>query len=239
MADPDPDERLSRIETQWTALVRAHGPADEATAARNKLVLRYSGSVYRYLLGAVRDPDVAADLCQEFAVRFLRGDFHRAAPDRGRFRNYVKTALCNLINDHHRSRQAGPMPLAAEAPAPDPMTEIEFVGEWRQSILDQTWKRLGEVNPVFHAVLHLRIEYPEMPSGEMADRLAVQLARPLTAENVRKSLQRAHAKFAELLLDQVTDSLQEPTTDDIESELQTLDLLRYCRGAWEKRKSGA
>ena len=81
MGQPEPDERLSRIETQWTAVLRAHGPAtDSARDVRDRLMLHYSGAAYRYLLGAVRDPDTAADLCQEFAVRFLRGDFRRAAP---------------------------------------------------------------------------------------------------------------------------------------------------------------
>src|SRR5688572_28432089 len=198
------DQRLSGIATQWTAVFQAHGAgADTVVAARNRLMLRYSGAVYRYLLGAVRDPDAAADLCQEFAVKFLRGDFRRVAPERGRFRDYVKTALSNLANDHHRARQAGPRPLEHDAAAPELPSEADFVGGWRQSILDQTWKSLAEDNPTFHAVLALRIENPDMQSGEMAERLTAQLGKSMTAENVRKSLQRAHSKFAELLLDQV------------------------------------
>ena len=83
MEQPDTDDRLSRIETQWTAVLRAHGQSIAgAKSARGHLLLRYSGAVYRYLLGAIRDPDAAGDLCQEFAVRFLRGDFHRVAPRR-------------------------------------------------------------------------------------------------------------------------------------------------------------
>src|SRR5437660_8169131 len=122
MQPSDLDQRLSRIATLWTVVFRAHeGGADAAQEARNRLMLRYSGAVYRYLLGAVRDPETAGDLCQEFAVRFLRGDFRRADPRRGRFRDYVKAALVNLVNDHHRARQARPRPLAggAEPAAPD------------------------------------------------------------------------------------------------------------------------
>jgi RNA polymerase sigma-70 factor (ECF subfamily) len=237
VGEVESDERLSRIETQWTALLRAHETdAGGARDARDRLLLRYSGAVYRYLLGAVRDPDAAADLCQEFAVRFLRGDFRRAAPERGRFRNYVKTALVNLVNDHHRARRAGPVPLVGDAAAPELPSEADFDGGWRESVLDQTWKALAEENPAFHAALRLRIEEPEMQSPEMAERLTAQLGRPMTAENVRKTLQRAHAKFAELLLDRVAESLDEPTPDDLEAELQALDLLRYCRSALEKRR---
>lgn len=237
MEQPDTDDRLSRIETQWTAVLRAHGQSIAgAKSARGDLLLRYSGAVYRYLLGAVRDPDVASDLCQEFAVRFLRGDFHRVAPEKGRFRDYVKTALVNLANDHHRARQAGPRGLAVDVAAPELPSEDDFVASWRQSILDQTWKALAEVNPTFHAVLQLRIENPEMSSGEVAEHVSAQLGKPMTAENVRKSLQRAHGKFAELMLDQVADSLDNPTVDDLEAELEALDLLRYSRSILDKRR---
>src|SRR5437762_306301 len=58
VAQTEADERLSRIETQWTAVFRAHdAAADGAKVARDRLMLRYSGAVYRYLLGALRKPD--------------------------------------------------------------------------------------------------------------------------------------------------------------------------------------
>ena len=73
---------------------------------------RYCGSVYRYLLGALRNGDAAIELFQEFAMRFVRGDFHRASPTRGRFRDYVKTALINLVTDHFNRQNSKPRPLA-------------------------------------------------------------------------------------------------------------------------------
>src|SRR5438132_629599 len=103
------NQRLSQISTQWSQVFEAHrDPADELAAARWTLLQRYSGAVYRYLLGAVRDPEVASELSQEFAFRFVRGDFRRADPERGRFRAYVKRALAHLVADHYRARQAWP-----------------------------------------------------------------------------------------------------------------------------------
>jgi RNA polymerase sigma factor (sigma-70 family) len=237
------EQRLSRITTLGTVVFQAHGETtDAAGAARNHLMLRYSGAVYRYLLGAVRDPEAAGDLCQEFAVRFLRGDFRRADPQRGRFRDYVKSALVNLVNDHHRSRQARPRPLAAgaaepAAPAePSLPSDADFLSGWRQELLNQTWKALADANPAYHAALLLRIEDPDLPSPAMAVQLAERLGRPLTPENVRKLLQRAHAKFAELLLDQVAASLTDPTADELEDELRAVDVLKYCRSALERRR---
>ncbi len=240
MEPAEADQRLSRMTTLWTVVLQAKdGKAAEATAARDRLMLRYRGVVYRYLLGAIRDPDAASDLCQEFAVRFLRGDFRRADPGRGRFRDYVKVTLINMVNDYHRSRQGRPGPLPADTPSRaevEAPSEANFLAGWREEILDQTWEALRLAQPVYHAVLLARIENPDMPSAEMAERLTRQLDKPMTAENVRKTLQRAHLKFAELLLDQIADSLPDQTPDDLEGELRALDLLKYCRSALERRR---
>src|SRR5438445_11378604 len=105
MDSDDQKSRLSSIQTQWTKLFEAHqGPGDAATAAQRQLLSRYYSVVYRYLLAMVRDPMVAEDLTQEFAVRFLRGDFKQANPERGRFRDFLKTALRHLAQDHWRKK---------------------------------------------------------------------------------------------------------------------------------------
>ena len=88
------DQRLSRMSTQWTMVLQAHGDeADVANAALAGLAQRYLGVVYRYLLGSVRDPDAAAELTQELALRILRGGFRHADPHRGRFRDYLEDGL--------------------------------------------------------------------------------------------------------------------------------------------------
>ena len=75
------DQRLSRMSTMWTMVFDAHGgKSDVTTAAMSGLASAYSGVVFRYLLGAVRDPDAAAELSQEFAVRILRGAFGMPIP---------------------------------------------------------------------------------------------------------------------------------------------------------------
>src|SRR5262249_8409202 len=75
----DPNPHLSQIETHWSAVFLAHrGPRDAAAEAQRALMERYGGAVHRYLLASLRDPEAADDLAQEFALRFLRGDFRRA-----------------------------------------------------------------------------------------------------------------------------------------------------------------
>ena len=59
--------------------------------------------------------------------------------------------------------------------------------------------------------------------------------RPFTAAGVRQTLHRAREKFAGLLLDEITHSLEDPTTEQLEQELVELGLLDYCRPALERR----
>src|SRR4051794_10881195 len=92
---------LSRIQTCWTDLFKAHGgPGESGADVLHRLVLRYYGAVSRYLCRVLRAPTAAEALSQEFAARFLRGDFRRADPTKGSFRVFLRTALRNLARDY-------------------------------------------------------------------------------------------------------------------------------------------
>jgi hypothetical protein len=71
-------------------------------------------------------------------------------------------------------------------------------------------------------------------SPQMAKQLSAQLSKPVTAEWVRQTLHRGRDKFAELLLTEVADTLQEPSVEGLEEELSDLGLLTYCQTAVER-----
>jgi RNA polymerase sigma-70 factor (ECF subfamily) len=239
------DQRLSHISTLWTLLGEANQQGTAAVAARQVLMRRYCGAVYRYLYGAVRDPNVADDLTQEFALRFLQGRFRQANPAQGRFRNYIKTALFHLVNDYHRRKGREPraLPLQADeaVSAPDEVARAEqaFCESWRQELLARAWKALEQVQretgQPFHEVLRFRVDHPDLSSAEMAERLSARLGKALTAAGVRKTLERARDRFADLLLDDVRTSLEGAGDEQVEEELAELNLLKYCRDALQRR----
>jgi RNA polymerase sigma-70 factor (ECF subfamily) len=241
MEQDTPRQRLSQISTLWSMLLEVHeGSPDGARAACDALLARYGGAVYRYLLGALHDAEAADDLSQEFALRFVRGDFRRADAQRGRFRDYLKTALAHLIADFHRRRQAWHQPLSPEAPEPPAPAETSaasdavFLASWRDELLESTWKALERASPACHAVLRLRIEQPDLTSTQVAEQIAAQTGEPRTAAWARKTLQRAHDKFADLLLEEVAQTLPAATPEALRQELRDLDLLKYCAGALER-----
>src|SRR5262249_61978554 len=137
------------MSTQWNVVFEAHsGTPEQVSKAVSGLMCRYSGAVHRYLLKALKDPDAAAELDQEFAIRFLRGDFRNCDPKRGRFRDYVKRAVQNLINDHYRRRRPT---ISLDANIPEPaatnggMAEFEqqFLESWRKDLLEKAWSALA------------------------------------------------------------------------------------------------
>ena len=238
------DQRLSQMSTRWTMVLEAHGgEAAAANAALAGLAQRYLAVVYRYLLGAVRDPEAAAELSQELALRILRGGFRHVDPHRGRFRDYLKTALIHLVNDYHKAQRGRPSPLphdVSDTPGPaGPEPGAEFLTSWRAELLDRTWTALAAAQPTYHAVLLFRVENPEVASPQMAEQLSAQLGNPMRPDQVRKALERSHAKFAELLVDEVASSLGNPTPEELAEEVRELDLLKYCRSALDRRRREA
>jgi RNA polymerase sigma-70 factor (ECF subfamily) len=236
--DSEP-QRLSRIATLWTVLDRAHNDTTRgATDAQRLLIQRYCGAVYRYLLGALRDEDAASDLFQEFAVRFLRGDFRGADPARGRFRDYLKRALVHLVTDHHRARMRQPRALDAE-PVVAARAAVEeedgFTVSWRKELMNQAWSALSEQSAAMHAVLLYHVENPRVESAHAARELSARLGKPMTPGNVRVSLHRARAKFVELLVREVERSLSDPAPGHVVDELRELKLLTLCAPALRRR----
>jgi RNA polymerase sigma-70 factor (ECF subfamily) len=236
----DLNARLTSISTQWTKLFAAHeGQGGAAAAAQRELLLRYYGAVYRYLLGTLRDPAAAEELAQEFAVRFLRGDFKRADPQRGRFRDFVKTALRHLAQDHWRKQERAPVQLPSAGPGDLDVFDQPFLDGWREELLAQTWAALAEVErqsgQPYHAVL--RGKAAGVRSAQVAARLSAEWRKPFTEEGVRQVLHRARKKFAELLVQEVARSLQTSDPEDLERELIELGLLDYCKSALPGRNA--
>lgn len=245
---PDPqsvEARLSRINTLWSLVRQAHlQPGDEVRRAQEALLERYSGAVRRYLQAALRDADAAEEMFQEFACRFLRGDFKGADDARGRFRDFLKGVLFHMVADWYNHHKRRPQPLEVDPAAAQPsMAESDqmFLENWRAELLSRAWAGLSALEQAtgqpYHTVLRFRADHPDLRSNEMAERLGQEMGRPLTAAGVRQALHRAREKFAEVLLYEVRQSLEDPTPDRLEQELMDLGLHHYCQEALEHLRS--
>jgi RNA polymerase sigma-70 factor (ECF subfamily) len=237
--DVEKEPRLSELSTQWTMLFQAHhGTPQEVNDALRLMMLRYSGAVHRYLLKTVREPEEVKELDQEFALRFLKGSFLKYNPKVGRFRDYVKGAVRNLMIDYYRQKE--------KTRRLDTDTELNVVGDsgladldqriidaWRDDLLDRAWNALGDfeqrTGQPYHTVLRCRVINPKDTSAQMAEKLGPRLGRIITPGACRQLLQRARDKWAGSLIDEVKVSLKQPTRENVEEELADLHLLHLCK----------
>ncbi len=247
MADPDTrPEHLSQIETITRFLHDGKRQDAGGVEARREMALLYYGAAYRYLLGCLRNQEIAQDLATDFAIRLLQGDYVKNAdPEKGRFRDYLKRCLQNLATDYWRRKrdtQTLPEDSGAYSPQDEPVFESDekFLLSLREELVACTWKSLAayekETRTPYEAVLRIKTQQPDLRSAQIAEQLSQKLGKPFNEQGVRKILQRARDKFADLLVDHVQSSLQVQETESLEEQLIELELLEFCRPALERRR---
>lgn len=166
------DERFPS--TRWSVL---YGVEAGHPAAIEALATRYRTAIYAWFRAEGRSPSDAADLTQEFFLRYVldperRGTLiPRAAALHVRYRSYLKACLRNFVRNDHRfakarkrggGRQA--MPLEADAVAervaasPDEAPDRALDREWARALVRQVLARLGtELDARARAVLRAAV----------------------------------------------------------------------------------
>lgn len=198
-------------------------------------MLRYAGAVRGYVGAMLRESQDADELSQEIVVKLLRGDFAGADPQKGRFRDLLKVAVRNQVRtfETKSTRRAG-KDLDLNQFADDGPQDPAWDESWRSTVLSNTWSALDHYQrthrgSVAHTILRLRIDFPDDDSPQLAERLAQATAKPFNATSMRQQLHRARLRFAELLLEEVSRLVADPTPDRVQEELVNIGLLDYVK----------
>ena len=225
-ADPAPG--LDEISTRWP-LIR--DPA--------QFVMRYAPAIRKYLEALLHNSHDAEDVVQDFLIKGLLRGFVRTENLRGRFRHYLKRAVRNAAINHMRHQSAHRTESLSEAPSldphdHDPAADRQWLAEWRGCLLDRTLQALDHYQRqtpgnLFHTAVRLTFDYPDESADELANRAGVQVGRSVRGEAFRKQLSRARRKFAELLRDEVQQTLERPTAEHVMEELAELGLLAHVQ----------
>lgn len=240
--------RISRIDTVWTIVSQAHHSEGDVRTAQRQLLERYGGAARRYLLAATHDVESADELFQEFALRFLHGKLRGAVQARGRFRDFLKGVLSHMVADYCKKARKHPLPLKPDHPEPvAPPVVVEedavFLTGWRDELLARAWSALAaseqESGRPYFTVLRFRADHPNASSTDLAARMSEILGKPINAAGVRQILHRARERFADLLLDEIAQALDNPTEAALEAELIDLSLLEHCQPALQRRAGKA
>ncbi len=234
------EERLTDISTIWTTISSAHTAGPKSQAAMEELVGRYHDAVTRYIHLKVRDKHLADEVLQEFWTKLLTGKLAGADKSKGRFRDYLRTVLHRLIIDHFRTRKFQSLPPGDLLDSSRPDEDFDRV--WREAVINRVWSRLETYQATtpknrYATVLQLRRDHPDASIDEIAEKLGEITRTQVRPEAFRKNLQRARAKFIELLVQELRETIHPTTTEDIEAEIFDLGLghlyRRYSTAAEE------
>lgn len=218
-----PRAMIDEISTRWP-LIR--DPAQFA--------LRYAPAIEGYLRALVRDPDRVEDIRQDFLLRVVQKGIVPGENLKGRFRNYLKAAVRNAAFTSLRKKAHAQADSGVFQQMPDdepPPMEKEWDDQWRQCMLERVWEALElheRQKPDNHAytVMKIFVEHQASEdSDQMANRCSERLNKPMRADAFRKQLSRARRLFAKLLMQEVVQTIEQPTPERIEEELVDVGLL--------------
>ncbi len=228
------EDRLDGLETNWAMIREACRETTlHAAPARAALVIRYLPAISSYVTAIVRNDDLGQDLTQDVCARLMKGDFSTVDEQRGRFRDYLKTAVRNVARSHWRREK-----VRATETLPEALTsrnsedEQRWVAAWRTTVLEMTWRAMeawerNTDGAIGATLLRIRAEHPDAPIAHIGTQLNNASKTSLSANAVRAQLHRARTKFAQFLVTEVARTLQEPTPDKVQEELGALGLLSY------------
>lgn len=220
-----PKSVLEQISTCWPMI---HNPV--------QFVMRYARAIQKYVTAIVRDSHDSEEVAQDFLVRVFDKGFCPENVSRGRFRDYLKSAVRYVAISHLRKRRSAELSEEMLASIVQPNSEADraWSNEWHDCLLERVWQSLelhqqATADNLFYSVLQMHTQNPAATSDEHAVQLAEQLGRPIRADAFRQQLSRARKHFAKLIVAEVRQTIQNPTAESVEQELIDLDLMPYVR----------
>lgn len=217
---------------------------DEAKAAEalSQLCEAYWHPIYAYIRRSGIKPYDAEDLSQGFFCRLLANNSLASAdPAKGKLRSFLLACLKNYLGDE-RDRSAAKKRGAAllvsfdatlaeeyyrEESADNLSPDLLFQRRWALSTLENSMNLLAgefadsEREKVFVALKPFLGFGPE--PEKRYDEIAVELGIP--AGTLKSQVHRLRERWCEILFEQVGMTLEDPTPENIKSELQ--ELLGY------------
>lgn len=234
MNEPEPvNDRLDAVETNWSLIREAARETTlHATPARAALVVRYLPAITRYVTAIVRDESTGQDLTQDICARLMNGDFSGADKSRGRFRDYLKTAVRNIARTHWRREKLRTVQELPESLTQESLDEEAWVAAWRSAVLDMAWRAIQTwerktTGAIGYTLLKLRADHPEDSLADLTTRLNSVTHGDYAINALRTQLHRARTRFAELLLREIARTLTDPSPEQLQEELAVLGLLEY------------
>jgi RNA polymerase sigma-70 factor (ECF subfamily) len=225
------------VTTHWSQVVLAanyHSP--DSAQALEKLCRAYWPPLYCYLRRGGRSPHEAEDLTQGFfAQLFERNSLAAASADRGRFRNFLLTALKNFVvnewRSQHTQKKGGQFQILSldaqtneglyVAEPGDHLTpEVLYDKHWALTVIERVMDRLrGEYtaigkNGLFEDLKYFLVAKKGTPHAELAQKHGFPVS------TIGVIIHRLRDRYGELLREEIASTVSDPA--EIDGEIRYL-----------------
>jgi RNA polymerase sigma-70 factor (ECF subfamily) len=225
--------------TSWTAILHAsRGDPEKARQALAQLCETYWAPLHAYVRGVGCPEQDAKDLTQEFFRELLEKNLFGAADrTKGRFRNFLLTALKHFLADERRKtgaakRGGGQAPLSLDEtdddgrPLHEPASGLSpsqaYERRWALTVFQQAFARLRqEHQSARKGALFARLQEFLEGTGQ-GDYGPAAAELKMTPNAVGVAVHRMRHRFAELVREEIARTLANPDEDEIEIERRHL-----------------
>ncbi|TWU45042.1 hypothetical protein Q31b_02130 [Novipirellula aureliae] len=211
-------------------LVRSSNPWTNASSAAG-FVLRYSLTVRKMLVTILGSSDVADDCLRLLIAHLVSAGF--GENKKGRLRDFLirairSTAKAKLDESEPTEK------LTAKIDAIKNDNE-QWLSLWRTGLLERAWRSLERKEHQYpkkplYSVLHCATTASKKENQSLKERLREERGIEMELKTIDERLLEARAVFAQLLADEVAETIETPTKETVKSELKILGLTRAFDG---------
>lgn len=246
--NPSFNRHISQIHTdplvvRWLTADQSDLGEDLVTTAQRRFFDRYCNPVYAFVRKMLSDVNATDDVVQQFAVRVMEKSFRSYNPERGRFRDYLKMTLRNMVTDYWRGVQRSRRfsgeqfeDRLLEVPDPTSIDDAISVQEGElESLLERSFERLRAIpqtaRPTFYEVLIHVTRNPDQSSETAATALSLDLnlSKPINGASLRQTLRRARERFQELLLEELKIPDGPKRKERVQERLEALGIREFFK----------
>lgn len=233
-----PESKGSFHATRWTLVQRAQGRGDEARLALSQLCEIYYDPVLRFTRCWSGNEDRAKDLAHGFFEDLLeRKTVGSADPARGRFRNYLLSAVKHYLSRQKERETARKRGGGFDQLALDQVPEIAVSISWDQEF-DQAWALalIGRALGSLHSEMrmagkesHFEALRPWLDGGAQGNSHEVGIALELSPTALKVAIHRLRQRFRR----KVREEIAATTTDHAEAAEE----FRHLVDVWVRQSS--
>ncbi|TWU26400.1 hypothetical protein Pla52o_02530 [Novipirellula galeiformis] len=224
------DTPAANQRTTSVNLVRSSNPWTQANSAAG-FVLRYLVIVRRQLVTVLGSPQHADECLKLLIAHLVSVGF--GEHKKGKLRDFLirairSTAKARLAELPEEQRSAVGIESIMN-------NNEKWLSLWRTGLLERAWRSLEQLEhkkpelPMY-SVLHCATTKSKQPSQTLSQRIKLEKGIEIDEARIREVLPEARAMFAQLLADEVAETLEKPTAQEVKIELQTLGLTKAFDG---------